>query len=506
METALFAELAQAVWRELIHWRRAAVVTLIIGSFTVLGVGLFWPEKYKTETLLYADVTNIIEPLLKGRAEVTTIDRSNEVRELIYTRRILKRVADEVGLITDDMELNRQEGVLSSLRDSIQVESAGKNFLRIVYKHQSADRSFSVLNAVVDAFVKDTSDRRRKESRDAYEFIAEQVEGYKRQLLIAERKLKEFRSKSLDGTEASVSARINQLRTQIEELKLTIDESDARKRSLETQLKDESAYLATKSKVDEQRERLTKLNARLEVLRLSYQETYPDIVSLKEQIAEQEALITSMRGNNYVASSNNSDSQENPLYEELRVRLAESEVDLRSQRKRLEAMERMMKDEYARAERVASRNAELSELVRDYDVTKDIYEEMLERKEKARLSMTLDIEGQGVSYKIQEPAVYPLRPSGIQFLHFAFLAPVVGLLLPIALAIAYVMLDPRVRSPMQLRESLPAGVELLAVVPHVNSPFFKRVLRKDILMLLILMCVCATIYALVVYARLAGWL
>src|SRR5690625_7848949 len=75
--------------------------------------------------------------------------------------------------------------------------------------------------------------------------------------------------------------------------------------------------------------------------------------------------------------------------------------------------------EHQRAERVAANQAELSELTRDYNVTRDVYEEMLQRKESARLSMALDVEGQGVSYQIQDPARYPTNPSGLQFIHFA---------------------------------------------------------------------------------------
>jgi polysaccharide chain length determinant protein (PEP-CTERM system associated) len=506
METALIAELVQAVWREIIHWRKWVLGLMLAGAFTVLVVGIFWSEKYTTETLLYADVTNILQPLLKGTAEVTTIDRSTEVRELIYTRRILKKVAEEVGFINAEMELGAQGAVMSGLRRDIGILNEGKNFLKISYKHSDPDKSFSVLNAVVDAFIKDTSDRRRKESRNAYEFIAQQVEGYKRQLVLAEEQLKNFKAKSLDGTAAQVSTRIGKLRNQIQELKLTIDESNARKRSLEEQLKNESEYLSTRDKVEEQRDRLTALKKSLSLLRLSYQETYPDVVSVKEQIATQEETISAMQGSNYVGSSSNSssDTRENPLYEELRMRNAESQINIRTQRKRLDAIKRMLQEEYKRAERVASRNAELSELVRDYDVTRKIYEEMLGRKEKARLSMTLDVEGQGVSYKIQEPAVYPLAPSGIQFWHFILAGPFVGFLLPLGLVVAYVMLDSRVRSAAMLSAALPKGIELLAVVPHVNSPLVKRLLKADVLMLLVVLAVAAIVYVGIAYSRVAG--
>jgi hypothetical protein len=117
-------------------------------------------------------------------------------------------------------------------------------------------------------------------------------------------------------------------------------------------------------------------------------------------------------------------------------------------------------------------------------VTRKVYEEMLQRKEAARLSMTLDIEGQGVTYRIQEPASFPLSPSGFHFLHFAMLGPIVGLIFPIGLLIMYVMLDPHLRSAKILQQQLPPDIELIGVIPHFNSPIGERLLRKDTLFIL----------------------
>lgn len=506
METTFLVDLIKAVWREIIEWRSWVVGIFITVTMGVLMVGLYWPERYETSTMLYADVTNIIEPLLRGRAEMTEIDRSQEAREMIYTRKIMVRVAKLAGMIDDNTTIDKQEAQIAALRSAIKIENEGKNYFRVSYGNTNPDLSFEVVNSVVDAFISDTSEQRRNESRSAYEFIEQQVVSYKRQLLIAENELKEFKSKNLDGNESSVSARISQLRLQIEELKLTIGEVEARHRSLKEQVKSESAYLDVRGKVDEERSRLNTLKERLDSLRLSYQETYPDIVSLKQQIAAQEVVIESMQGDGYVSRSSTSDSDKNPLYEELRVRQAETELDLRSQRNRLASVERMLEGEYERAERVASKEAEMAELVRDYDVTREIYEEMLGRKEKARLSMTLDVEGQGVSFKIQEPAVYPLRPTGLQFFHFVLAAPLVGLLAAVGLVFVYVFLDPRVRSPTLLVNSLPAEIELLSVIPHVRTSITRRVMRMDVILLSLVCLGAAVVYAVIVWSRFNGML
>ncbi|MBR9804974.1 chain length-determining protein, partial [bacterium] len=138
----------------------------------------------------------------------------------------------------------------------------------------------------------------------------------------------------------------------------------------------------------------------------------------------------------------------------------------------------------------------------DYNVTRSIYEDMLSRKEKARLSMTLDIEGQGVTYRVQEPPVYPIEPKGLRFRHFAIAAPVLGLLAPIGLFGLYILLDPRVRTPGLL--SALDDVELLGVIPAQRIKRSLGVRLKDIFLCGFLIAATLAAYASVTAYRLMG--
>ncbi|MFT6249077.1 MAG: hypothetical protein ACJAZQ_002289 [Cognaticolwellia sp.] len=165
------------------------------------------------------------------------------------------------------------------------------------------------------------------------------------------------------------------------------------------------------------------------------------------------------------------------------------------------AFKRLKEEEFERRKRIAERGAEESELTRDYDVTMRIYEDMLERKEKARLSMTLNIEGQGVTYRIQEPALPPLNPVGLRFFHFVLLGPFMGLFGVIGLVVLYVMLDPKIRFPSMLSG---LNVVTLAVIPHVKTPFTKRVVRFDMVLCGILALLIMVAYIGLAYASKEG--
>ncbi|MGK0498676.1 MAG: polysaccharide chain length determinant protein (PEP-CTERM system associated) [Oceanicoccus sp.] len=505
METRFLLEILRAVGRELVGLRGWVVGLFVVLTFCVLAVGLVWPERYETSSMLYADVTNIIEPLLEGRAEVTEIDRSSQARELIYTRKIMLSVAEETGLTSGVESPKEIEEIIKYLREDIKIFNEGGNYFRVSYKNSDQALSFDLLSSVVAEFISNASEQRRNESRGAYEFIEAQVVTYKNQLVRAENQLKGFKAKNLDGDQRTVNARIGSLREQIEELGLTVGEIESRRRFLVQQLKQENKFLNVKGKVNEERDRLYALKERLNMLRLSYLETYPDIITLKQQITGQELVIESMQGGVFVSRTSSTETEENPLYNTLRTRLSETEISLGSQQKRLESLERLLLREHERAGRVASKEAEMAELTRDYDVTRDIYEEMLGRKEKARLSMTLDVEGQGVSFKIQEPAVFPVLPSGISFLHFVFFAPILSLMAVVSLVTFYVFVDPRLRSPSLMMSGLPENIELLAVIPHVSTRLTKRIVRSDVVLLFSVCVVSALLYIAVVWSRFNGY-
>ena len=497
-------QFAKALIKEIISHR--VLVTLIFSGILVAVVlaGLFYPLKYTSSTTLHADQQNIIAPLLEGQAEVTRVqDRSRIVREVIYAPRILNQVVTESGLLPEGTDPKEAELFLNSVRSNLVVEGAGPGFIKIEYKAQDPAVAFKVVSKVTELFIKDASESKRNESREAFLFIDKQVKSYKEQLQQAENRLKAFKSGNIDGTEEDVSGRITSLRAQIEEMELNLEDQNTKVASLEKQLASESRYIARKYRADVYRERLAEAQSRLSTLRLSYKETYPDVVALKYQIEDLKKAIQDANEADFGEGSEDSvESNVNPLYEELRLALSNAKVAVDTIKRRLRLTKGLLEEEYERLKRIAEQEAQLAELTRDYTVTKEIYEEMLDRKEKARLSMTLDIEGQGVNYKIQEPATFPLNPSGLRFLHFVLLAPVLGVIVPIGLLGVYVYLDPRIRFVSKIDEEI--DIPILGVVPHVHTKLSRRVMKSDILLLALFLMLVFGAYVGVVILRVKG--
>lgn len=474
------------IFRE--FWEHKFKVLLCIGviSMAVLAVGMGWKANFKTSATLFADNQNILKPLLAQSAAVNQVENQiRVVRDAISAPRLLRSVVESIYPPEEFESAADVERTVSMVRDSLQVQGLGGSHIKISFEDNSPERAYDVLNAVIDKFIKESSDDMRSDSKEAFQFIDSQVKQYKNQLVSAEEQLKQFKARNFDGREADVDGRIASLRSSLEEMKINMDEERTRVDALRKRLESEDRTLVKSYKSDVYKERLVELQNRIDNLLLTYQESYPDVVNLRLQMEDITVAMMEAQASQNASSDNSSEQGVNPYYEELRSRLLDAEVGLSSGTRRMQATEQLLEAEYKRRERIAAHQAELSELTRDYTVTKRIYDDMLERKEKARLSMTLSIEGQGVNYKIQEPAEFPLKPEGLRFLHFVLLGPILGLLVPMGLVVAYVIVDYRIRFPWDPAIRVP----VLAVTPHVRTRFSQRVIRTDFFWLVLLILV-----------------
>lgn len=491
MDPSNIKDLLQSLKMEALRYRYVIAALFIAVSSIVLVAGFMMPKTYSSKVILYADVSNIIGNLLEGQAEITRIDRAKEARDIVFTDRILRSVAIESGFEQPDDSIPR-------LRNGLRIAANG-DYVEISYRSSNADTAFKVVSAVTQGFIEETSRKKREESRGAFEFIDSQVASYQRQLEAAESRLKEFNSQNIDVTEQSVTNRVNGIKNEIQTLRLSVQDSEARLSSFEAQMLTEPEFLTVERDIvpTSRERRMEAYEEQLAELRLSYRDSHPDIVNLMEQMAVLETQIEQERINN--PGRNAVERVENPAMTNLKEMISNERATLSAARQRLNNLNNLLETEYASAETVASKQARLQELTRDYSVTKDVYEDMLKTRENARLSMTLDIEGQGVTYKIHEPPSYPVRWDGLQLVHFAALGPLLGLMLPLGLTGALVLFDPRVRSASYMESQLPAHVQLVTSIPLYNSAVSEVASKRSLILLALLVLLYLAVYGFVVF-------
>ncbi len=440
-------------------------------SSLLLAIGFVWPEKYTSTVTIFVDDQNIIRPLMEGSAVTTKItDRSSEAKQLLFSHRVLSKLASNEE-IWGDVSTNKINERVAVLKRKVRFSKLSDNYFNINYKGTDPVRTFKVAQKLGQLFIAESDDKKKEESRSAYSFVDKQVKTYQAQLKQSVDTLKDFLSNNVEGTEDSVNRRMTELQSQLEQADLELKELLTQKSSLGSQMKGAGKLLAQTRQGNPYTSRINSLQEKLDVLRLSYHDSYPDIVSLKQQINDlHKALDEDLKSEKKPTERTN--SEYNPLYLELESELAKTQTRIRTVNTRISSLKELLITANGRMERFQSNKAKLAELTRDSDVNRGIYEDLLKRREKARVSMHLDIEGQGLSYKIHEPAEYPLNPIGLQFFHFAILGLIMGLVLPLGIFAGLYQIDPRIRIGSVLEEN--TGIPVLTTIPYLNTPLEAR--------------------------------
>ncbi len=451
-------------------------------SLLFLVTGLYWPKKYESSTTILATEQNIIAPLMEGTAVATGVrSLAGNAREIILNRRILEQVMEYAGWPLEGMSPIEIETEAEKIAQRTRVESVGMGLLRISYRDADPRRAFRTTERFAALFIEESLRQKREESRTAFEFVDNQVQLYHRKLLDAESRLKAFRGGNADarpGSQADVEARIAQLRQQLEQTRLELSEAREREKALRSQISGEAAFSEHLTKEQQYREQIAELQQQRENLLLNYKESHPDIIRLNHQIREMEELLAeeAARRKELVAALRSGDGssrimaaiQHNPLFQQLRRQLSETRTEIATLETRMNITEGFLSEALERSVRISDSEAELAELMRDYEVNRTLYADLLRRRENARVSMSLDEKGQGLTFKIQEPAVLPLKPSGLRLLHFMVGGLVLGVAIPAAMIAAIIQLDPRIRQYTALQQDL--KLRVLAVIGTLRTP------------------------------------
>jgi polysaccharide chain length determinant protein (PEP-CTERM system associated) len=237
--------------------------------------------------------------------------------------------------------------------------------------------------------------------------------------------------------------------------------------------------------------RILAMQKNLDTMRMQYTEQHPDIVATKRLLKQLEAQKVEEaknfkpgvdRGANY-----------SPMLQQLNVALSAAEARVASMRARV--------DEYTvRYDRLKMQSvngpeleSQMAQLNRDYQVNRDNYQQLVSRREAARLSGDLSKTTDMIKFRVIDPPTVPLRPAGPDRLRLASLVFFGSLLAGVAIALLLSQLRPTYLSQQGLRES--TGLPILGSVSMNWTDHEKAKRRRSFFAFGASLAVLITLYA-----------
>lgn len=456
-----------------------------------IGGGVFiyqMPDQYRSTTRVFVDTQSVLRPLMTGLA----IQPNVEQQVAMLTRTLISRPNMEKLVTMADLDLTvrtpaEREKVVDRLMTDLRIAHGGgrgrsDNLFTLSYQDTDPARAQAVVQAFLSLFVESGLVGKRQDSDTARRFIEDQIAAYELRLAEAENRLKEFRLRNMgllgDGS-TNYLAQMSAVTQQLNQARLELREAQTAAESFRRQLANEDPTSASTgsmfefSPTSELDMRISGLERDLDSMLLKFTDQHPDVVSTRRLIARLEEQRQEALEQFENAAEEQPDAQNvNPVYQQIKFSLANAEARVAGLTARVSEFEERLQFLRERAELLPKLEAEEAQLNRDYGVHQRNYQQLVQRRETAAMSVEMAAQSGIADFRVIEPPSRPTTPAAPNRLLLMPLVGVAALAAGLGLAFLMSQIRPAFNSARALREA--SGLAVLGTITRVAGPAYRR--------------------------------
>ncbi|RFC36331.1 MAG: polysaccharide chain length determinant protein, PEP-CTERM locus subfamily [Candidatus Nitrotoga sp. LAW] len=479
---SLLLSYLKGIWKY--RWYAVVIAWIIVlaGGYKIYSL----PNNYEASARVFVDTRTILKPLLAGMTTVPNMEQQVSIMSrTLLSRPNVERVLRMVDLDIKVTDAKDHERLVSTMMSKIKISGSNSADLYVIsYNHQNPKIAKDVVQSFLTIFVEGSFGNQKQDSEKAIKFIDEQIKNYEDKLVVAEKAVTEFQIKNsgLLPRDGDYGSQLQAVSDSLNEAKLGLREAEQARNAIKNQIEDgvPSDDLATEQSPSnivnpEIDARIHALTNDMDALRLRFTERHPDVISIKRLIAKlEERKLEEAKLKKPVTDRDRGKSY-SPMLQQLNVSLSEAEARVAAMKARVE--EYSSRSAQLKALTIAKPQVaeEFSQLNRDYHINKSNYENLIGRRESAKLSGELSATPDMLTFKVIDPPTVPLVPSGPNRLMLFSLVFVGALLGGIGSALLMSQIRPTFLSQNSLREAF--GLPILGTVT-MNWTINEKIKRK----------------------------
>ena len=445
------------------------------------------PNSYTSEARIYVDTANVLEPLLRGLAVENDVEAElTFMQQTLLSRPNLQNVARMTDLDIKATTPAALERLIEDLQKNTSLTSDGTNLFKVNFSDSDPVQARDVVQALLTIFVESNLGQSRKDLDSARRFIDEQIREYELELAAAEQRLAKFKQNNagvLPG-EVSYARKIDEVVAELARVDEALRGTILRRDTLRNELDQTSQFIELEASAagggfgppSDVAVQIIELQQGLDELLSRYTAMHPDV-----QIAQRRLdALTQTRDEELQAQVENGDAfgnsnddapaglrAPNTIYEQLKLDLVEEEANVAILSDRLDRAQTTVATMRGLASRVPEVEAELANLNRDYEIIQAQQEEFLARRESAKVSRDREIKADQEQFRVVEPPIVPVAPSGPPRLIFLTVTLIAGIGAGIGFAWVLVMSNDTIPNLGRLREMF--ALPVLGAVSTVDT-------------------------------------
>ena len=490
------------------------IILMVAGIY-----GFSSPRLYRATTLILVTPqkvpTDYVRPTVTSRIE----DRLQSIGQEIMSRTRLEQIISEFKLYSKEAKSLALEEIVELMRKDISVEIRGReSYFTVSYIGKDPRVVTMVTNKLASLFIEENLKLREQQAQGTTEFLALEMNATRAKVEEQEKAITQFKRQFMydlpDQRDANLSI-LGKLQQQLQTIGDALKSTQDRKLIIQkqlTEMRNMSALLNRQEDFGEEKAppsntvnspppspkpimrdprelQLAQLKNHLSELETKYKEKHPDVVSTKKQIAELEKRIENDRNSSKPAEDDKVVSSQamiaaapavskgkkvedkknmemDPFYEEMEGQLAATDLEV-TRLKDEEARTKAKIAEYqTRVENVPVRELAMTNLTRDYQNTKETYQQLLRKSEEAQQAENLERRQKGEQFKVIDPARIPEKPFRPNIPRILFFGLLLGMCSGFGMAFFREQMDRSFRDADDLEATL--GFKVLANIPKIE--------------------------------------
>jgi polysaccharide chain length determinant protein (PEP-CTERM system associated) len=436
--------------------------TLVLVLVTGVG-GQFLPNIYRATTVILVEAQKVPEEYVKTTISLDLEKRMATIRQQILSRTRLERIIREYNLYPEMVAAMPMEGVVAAMAADIDIPPPQKDTFEISYMGRDPYTVQQVTEKLASTFIEENLMDRERQANSTLGFMDTELERVKKLLEDQEQKLQQFKEVhrgELPSDQEQNQRRLDRLQDQLQTVSKDLSDAETRKILIQTQLNRVSSTVIARGggtdlvSIDTQ---IESLRAQLADLKLKFTDAHPDVIRVKNEIAglERKRAGEGRGGGGRV--------EENSLTRDLLAQQRQADMDIanfRAERARIMSENGMIQRLVDAEPQI---EAELAELTRDYEKTKEEYDTLLKNKNEAQRSASLELQQKGQQFKTLDHAQLPQTPFKPKRVRIVLFGLLLGLGIGLGSAFLAEHLDHSFRNAADVEAD--CRVAVLATVP-----------------------------------------
>jgi polysaccharide chain length determinant protein (PEP-CTERM system associated) len=388
------------------------------------------PEVYRSETLIMVVPQRVPDSYVKSTVTATVEDRLPSISDQILSRSRLERIINDFDLYRELRATAPMEDIIRRMRDDVgspQIQRGEQSF-RISYVSKDPQVAQKVAARLASLFIDENTNDRESLAASTNVFLEAQLEESKQLLLESERKLEIYSRAHAGELPSQLAGNLQSIQSaqlQLQSVSESLNRARERRLLVERQLVDAKtspilSAAASGGQGDQSinmspAQRLEAAKSALATLKLRYKPDWPDVRNMERNVRELEQRVQEEASRPPESTANRVMTlDEQARQKKIRDLQADLEVidhQLATGEQDEQRLRASIADYRRKVDAVPTRESELVELTRDYDIQKKTYDELLTKLGNSKLAVDLERRQIGEQFRVLDLASLPERPA-----------------------------------------------------------------------------------------------